>query len=449
MLHTFCISSRAIFLALLWCCSPLFFSGCAGISKGITEAVMEGSSQQDNGKTCYVHGREFPGLADFLDHQQQGPSSGTAQRPTLKILMVHGIGSHIPGYSTRLAENLALNLGLTLVDEKIKRIVIIEQTGSMRELGILSLNRYRDRALQQEMIFAELTWDTIVAEEKAELSFDNSGEYSFRRTFLNNSLKLFVNDTIPDVMMYNGTSRFSIQRAVGQAMCWLMSHDWQGLPDSGKNYCDDRGPAGLSRINDDFVFITHSLGSRITVDVLQLIASAVAQRAETDPAWDSVMKTLQEKEFTLMMLSNQLPLLQMGQPAPEVSGRIKELCGSQAPLADQRMFKTIRLVAFSDPNDLFSYAVPQSFLDEHVDSRLCPALTNVILNVAGVNSLFGGEFANPLTAHTEYDADATVIDLLINGIERSEHNASKAEGCAWIETVSTTREHSPETDKKD
>ncbi|MDX9894841.1 hypothetical protein [Desulfofustis limnaeus] len=432
-------SFRIIFLVAFWCCAPCFFSGCAGISKGITEAVIEGSSLEGNKKTCYVRGRPFPGLADFLAHQQEAGYVDDARRPTLKILMVHGIGSHIPGYSTRLAENLALNLGLTLVDEKNKRITILGQDDGKRELGILSLNRYRDRALQQEMIFAELTWDPIVAEEKAQLSFDNSGEYSFRRTFLNNSLKLFVNDTIPDVMMYNGTSRFPIQRAVGQAMCWLMSHDWQTLPDSGENYCDDRGVGGLSRIHDDFVFITHSLGSRITVDVLQLIASAVAVRAENDPDWGSIMNTLQEKEFTLMMLSNQLPLLQIGQSAPEVSGRIKELCEPQAPFADQRMFKTIRMVAFSDPNDLFSYAVPQSFLDEHVDSRLCPALTNVILNVAGVNKLFGGEFANPLTAHTEYDADPTVIDLLSHGIDTSEDNATKAGGCAWVETVSTTR----------
>lgn len=431
--------ARNFSTAFIVCCFLLFFSGCSGISKGITEAVIEGSSPAENSKTCYVHGRPFSGLAEFLAHQETTDSPDRTQRPVLKILKVHGIGSHIPGYSTRLAENLALNLDLTLVDEQTKRITIIGQNEGKRELGILSLNRYRDTSLQREMIFAELTWDPIVAEEKAELSFDNSNEYSFRRTFLNNSLKLFVNDTIPDVLMYGGTSRLPIQRAVGQAMCWLMSHDWQDLPDSGQKFCNDSSPESLSRIHDDFVFITHSLGSRITVDVLQLIASAVAARAENDPSWRSIMQTLQGKELTLMMLSNQLPLLQMGQPAPEVSGRIADICNTQAPVSPQRMFKAIRLVAFSDPNDLFSYAVPQSFLEEQVDSRLCPSLTNVILNVASVNKLFGGEFANPLTAHTEYDADPVVIDLISQGIGTSNQNTNAVDSCTWIETIPAKR----------
>jgi hypothetical protein len=426
-----------ISIIFLLCCAQFLVSGCSGISKGITEAVIEGSSPAENNKTCYVHGRPFPGLAELLAQQGAIEYPDPAQRPILKILKVHGIGSHIPGYSTRLAENLALNLDLTLVDEQTKRIAIIEQNDSERELGILSLNRYRDTSLQREMIFAELTWDPLVAKEKAKLSFDNSGEYSFRRTFVNNSLKLFVNDTIPDVLMYNGTSRLPIQRAVGQAMCWLMSHDWQDLPDSGQKFCDGSSPASLSRIDDDFVFITHSLGSRITADVLQLIASAVTARAENDPTWGFIMNTLREKEFTLLMLSNQLPLLQMGQPAPEVTGRIAEICNPLSEESNQRMFKNIRLVAFSDPNDVFSYAVPQSFLNEHVDSRLCPSLTNVILNVARVNTLFGGEFANPLTAHTEYDGDALVIELISTGIGRSKQYAKTADACTWIETIST------------
>jgi hypothetical protein len=426
-----------IFNVFLLCCLQFLISGCSGISKGITEAVLEGSSPGENNKTCYVHGRPFPGLADLLAHQGEIKYPEAVQRPILKILKVHGIGSHIPGYSTRLAENLALNLDLTVVDERTKRIVIIEQNESERELGILSLNRYRDTSLQQEMIFAELTWDPLVAKEKAKLSFDNSGEYSFRRTFVNNSLKLFVNDTIPDVLMYSGTSRLPIQRAVGQAMCWLMSYDWQDLPDSGQKFCDDSSPESLSRIDDDFVFITHSLGSRITADVLQLIASAVAARAENDPGWRFIMNTLRDKEFNLLMLSNQLPLLQMGQPAPEVTGRIAEICNPLTEESKQRMFKTIRLVAFSDPNDVFSYAVPQSFLNEHVDSRLCPSLTNVILNVAKVSNLFGGEFANPLSAHTEYDADPLVIELITAGIGRSKPNPKTADACTWIETIST------------
>lgn len=140
------------------------------------------------------------------------------------------------------------------------------------------------------------------------------------------------------------------------------------------------------------------------------------------------------------MLSNQLPLLQMGQKKPEVTGRIREICHSNNVSTASKMFKETRLVAFSDPNDLLSYAIPQSFLEEHIDSRLCPSLTNVILNVAKVNTLLGGEFANPLTAHTEYDADATVVNLISYGIGPMRYESLLQDRCTYIETVSESRQ---------
>lgn len=274
--------------------SFFFNSGCSGISKGITEAVLEETATGVDAGKCYIHGRSFPGLAELLAHQNTPHSPYYIQHPVLKILMIHGIGSHAPGYSTRLAENLALALNLNRVDESTKKIVIAEEVDVGHELGILTINRYRDANLKREMIVAELTWDPIIEQEKARLSFDNSGAYSFRRTYINNQLKSFVNDTIPDVLMYNGSYRLPIQLAIGQSMCWLMSHDWKDLPASGRRFCDNKSANSLSRIQDDFVFITHSLGSRITVDALQFIASAVAARAQKDPTMASIMNQLQE-----------------------------------------------------------------------------------------------------------------------------------------------------------
>lgn len=406
-------------------------TGCSGIAKGITEAVIGDSSKQDT-KKCYIRGRPFAGLKTIMtaerDQQVTEPKS-------LKILMVHGIGTHAPGYSTRLAENLAVKLRLNRIDEQTKELKLTDNAGSERELGILRLNRYMSTDFSQELVFAELTWDPIVEKEKQGIAFDNSGEYSFRRTTLNNSLKEFVNATIPDVLMYNGSSRLPIQLAIGQSMCWLMNERWGDIPERGKFFCDGNGPKSLSRIQDDFVFITHSLGSRITVDALQLIASAVSEKALTDPSFVEKMRLLHEKEFTVFMLSNQLPLLQLGRPEPGVTGKIRELCGSKAVKQEQRMFKETKLIAFSDPNDLFSYAIPGTFLDEHMDSRLCPSLTNVIINVADVVSLFGGELANPLSAHTNYDNDERVLGLLTKGIGGIETDPSVKKNCTWLETV--------------
>lgn len=433
-------------------------SGCTSFAKGVTEAVISGQGKKEDTRKCYVRGRPFEGLETKLKRQQQAAQVSKGDHPVLKVLMVHGIGSHQPGYATRLAENLAQVLSLNRVQETVKEITITHPMFPDQELGLLRLTRYLNTDEGREIVFAELTWNPIVAKEKQTISFDNSGEYSFRRAPINNIMKVFVNDTIPDVMMFNGTSRQKIQVAVGQSLCWLMSESWASLKIKAAQFCDAGVPASLSRLEDEFVFITHSLGSRITVDALQRIARVVgdlttAKAAIADdlqaPQQDAVTplpektrsiiteqkRLLQQKEFTIFMLSNQLPLLQLGQPKPQVTGRIAEICGSGVAHEAERIFRNTHLVAFSDPNDLFSYALPPSFINEYMDSRLCPTLTNAILNVSDVTDIFVGQFANPLAAHTEYDNDPRVIGLIAKGIGHSEVDPEVAERCTWLESV--------------
>ena len=65
-----------------------------------------------------------------------------------------------------------------------------------------------------------------------------------------------------------------------------------------------------------------------------------------------------------------------------------------------------QIIAFSDPNDLMSYPVPDKFAGQYIESRLCPCVTNVTINVAAVNSLLGlGEIANPMGAHLGYEGE--------------------------------------------
>jgi hypothetical protein len=303
-----------------------------------------------------------------MERQDQATAAGRNERPVLKIMMVHGIGSHAPGYSTRLAENLARAMALDRVQEHFKEFQLAHPRLAGQNLGTLRATRYLDGAGTREMLFYELTWDTIVEAEKQTIAFDNGGEYSFRRTAFNNTMKLFVNDTVPDVLMYSGRFREPIQTAVGQALCWMMSDTRDGLPNGGRHYCDPLAPTALNCLQDDFVFITHSLGSRIMLDALQRIATAVRKA----PGFQEKARGLQNKRLLIAMLSNQVPLLQLGQAAPEVSGQIDAICGPGAPRADDRLFQETRIVAFSDPNDLFSYAIPPKFFDVHMDSRLCP-----------------------------------------------------------------------------
>jgi hypothetical protein len=406
-------------------------SGCAGFAKGVTEALLADKEVKEDTRKCLVRGRAFPGIESYMQQQERDAASGVAERRVLKVLMVHGIGSHQPGYATRLAENLARELALPKVEEKNKEFKL-SHPKFPDELGTLRVSRFFNTEKGRELIFYELTWDPIVEEAKQTIAFDNSGEYAFRRTGVNNALKLFVNDTVPDVVLYYGKFREQIQSSVGQSIAWMMSETWESLPSGGTVYCDPTDPKNLDRLADDYVFITHSLGSRITSDALQKIAVVV----KAEPKFGSRVEILKEKTFPVFMLSNQLPLLQLGQPEPEVYGQIDEICRNASPRAEERLFRQTRLIAFSDPNDLFSYAIPPKFLDQYIDSRLCPTLTNVVLNVADLANIFGVGIANPMAAHTEYDDDERVLGLVVRGIGQGDVAPTVADRCEWIEAVS-------------
>ena len=100
----------------------------------------------------------------------------------------------------------------------------------------------------------------------------------------------------------------------------------------------------------------------------------------------------------------------------------------------------MNIIAFSDPNDILSYPVPLDFASNSIDSRICPQVTNVSLNVATQKSLFdAASFANPLTAHSGYMEDDRVIDLIANGIKGGSLSPLIAERCKWLETVQETQ----------
>ena len=136
----------------------------------------------------------------------------------------------------------------------------------------------------------------------------------------------------------------------------------------------------------------------------------------------------------VFMLANQLPLLQSGLEPASVQGAVPAYCRPDGAEFANRLFKETELIAFSDPNDLLSYPIPDAFVRDHVDSRLCPKQVNVTINIAPVRSVLGlGEFANPLAAHVDYDDDPRVIGLITRGIGQPETDPVVEERCTWLE----------------
>ena len=147
-------------------------------------------------------------------------------------------------------------------------------------------------------------------------------------------------------------------------------------------------------------------------------------------AWVDALK---QESLTIFMLSNQLPLLQLGRSAPEVTHQFDDYCTVDGVSSDKRVFARSRIVAFSDPNDILSWSVPPGYEDEYIDSRMCPVLTNVIINIAEVKTIFGLELASAGEAHSDYDNDERVIKMIARGVGQSGSDPLTSERCEWLE----------------
>ena len=408
----------------------LVVSGCASFGKGIAEAVLEKTEEKDV-RLCQIWGKPFTGLQHSLD-STEGET---------KVLMVHGVGDHLAGYSTQFLEKLAKQLGLDVMAKKQKNILLTSPRNKDKKLGNLRVSRLLNKSGTQELLFYELTWSEITRDEKALLAFDNSGEYSFRRTKINNLMKLFANDTGPDPIIYLGKSRKDILTAFAQSFCWMTAGDWDHLPDNGRHACSVVEGTSAEQIRyDDYVFVSHSLGSRIVIDGMQLIASFFTsiegEVQERSSKKRKLINELKAKHIPIFMLSNQLPILQLGRELPEYTGQADKFCRPEGIHYQSRMVNKTSIIAFSDPNDLLSYPIPPGFADKYLDSRLCIDVTNININVANIVDIFGlGEVANPMDAHIGYDTDERVVALIARGIGNHEVAPVVKERCEWTELV--------------
>lgn len=406
----------------------LLLSGCVSIGKGITEAFLESQVKTDT-RHCEVWGAEFSGIQPYL-HKNNGK---------MKVLMIHGVGEHLPGYATEFAEKLAKELDLSVMSKRHKNIALTDPMDKTKKLGNLRIDRFLDNTQSKELLFYELTWSEITAKQKEVLAYDNSGEYSFRRAKVNDLMKKFSNDTGPDPIIYLGKSKNDMLTAFVQSFCWMTSGGWDELPKEGRLGCELNTTVPLNNIaNDHYAFVAHSLGSRITIDGLQLIAEQLGhpQRQNDSDKLKELAGALKLKHIPIYMMSNQLPMLQLGRELPDINGKSSAYCQPNGTHYAERMLAKTSIIAFSDPNDLLSYAIPENFVEKYLDSRLCVDVTNININVATIFDAFGlGEVANPLDAHIGYDTDDRVVALIAKGIGNQNTADIVKKRCRWIKTI--------------
>jgi hypothetical protein len=416
-------------------------SGCASFGRGVTEAILNSqASEAEDVRSCAVDGEAFAGIAPILDAQAADPvAAGNPDRATTKLVYVHGIGDHRPGHGGDLIRSLANSLDLSVRAELTKKIVLAPPDEPARPYGEVNIVRMTDAERRRELLFYELTWNPITLGEKAAIDFDRAVIYDSERAALNKRLRRFTNSVLPDPLAFIGNRGADIRGSVGAALCWALSARWEDLDALTEGVrCENSSTYGERITTDELIIVTHSLGSRAAVDALQGAARYLDAPQGLEDRAARFASDLQDKQITLYMLSNQLPLLEAGQPDQPVTGVRDEYCGADAPRQGRRFLKELNMVAFTDPNDILSYPVPQAWVDAYLDSRLCANVRNVTINIAHVRSLpVIGEYADPLIAHSGYDKDQRVAELMAFGIGHGRISELVRERCSWVEVDPT------------
>lgn len=425
---TFCLTAAAVL-----CLMPL--SGCGSIGKGVAEAVMAKAEEKPPPETtlCEITGPAFAGIdANFKTATPAAPK-------TTRLIIVHGIGAQALGYSERQQRNLALNMGLNLIDPEVKTIGLrapsdAKTTAPNVPLGSLRISRFSNGS-GAELLTFELTYSDLIETERKALAYDDVGTSGKVRASLNRSLKGLIN-SFTDPLAYNGTRGDLIRGSMLQAFCWVSRGSWTDYPSAATESCNWRDTKRNVIQTDDILLSTHSLGSRVALDTMQTLG-ALRDSLGNDARARSAMQaldSLRDKDITFFMLANQLPLLQSGEPPPTIAKQNEQYCAPNAAKIRERWFKHLSIIAFSDPNDILSYTIPQSFTSDFMDARLCAHTTNVVVSIAQEVSLAVASLASPQLAHTGYENDERVLNLMTHGLGSAQPPA----GCSWLQTATET-----------
>jgi len=332
-----------------------------------------------------------------FDHDFEGLNAAVLRAHsaggTLRILIVHGMGHHDPGYSRPLLSGVATRLGLS-GSSASPRIYIEKESHFYGEVNI---DEYANGDGKKVRVY-ELTWSpTTDALKKKQFATDAT--YAGDRVAVNRKLKAdLVDDALADPVLYIGRYRnhmqFPIMRAVEAVL-----HDFQS--------------------QDEVAIITQSLGSYMTYDTLLKMSRGERIMGERDYSAALVDEVIGHTNY-VFMLANQLPLLELSEVTNPLSlkkssaaalraiGQIRLQNKPRTLAQRQQTPLSLRLVAFTDPNDLLSYP-----LDANDVSSDSVAYSNVVISVERTAIL--GAFAWPMTAHTGHDKSKAVMDLLAFG----------------------------------
>ncbi len=209
-----------------------------------------------------------------------------------------------------------------------------------------------------------------------------------------------MNQSVSDVIMYQGNFRNVIRSEMKNTLQSMVSDS----------------------VNRTIVGITESLGSKIFIET-------VNESSDNGERWASEWKG---SIASVYMLSNQLPLLYMGDLKSSEYLEDDRLVIHRTKVFQDKLTLNVyeplrkfvsnetsfsgekpQLISISDPNDLLSYPVP-----ENVFYTSAYNVNNVFVSIAnkGYSWPFGKpRIVNPIKAHLNYQKNPLVISYILNG----------------------------------
>ncbi len=279
--------------------------------------------------------------------------------------------------------------------------------------------RYELSYQSKPIILDMLVWSELIEARRSTICFDSrkadegpvrdacgdKADYPYDRAYANNTLKSgLLNACLADAIIYAGDQGRSI-----------------------RNVLRPKVEAALATSANDknvaVVLVSESLGSKVMFDVVQDIMQSSTKSLREASAQKTLGRTRQ-----LVMFANQIPMLDLAGPDPSSTTKARTAGSSETSLQafvrmldrQQIRIKTedapltrVKVVAFSDPNDVFSYRLPINYF---------PADANAdVVNVLVSNdSVILGAIENPLTAHQGYIETDDVVDRFLCGNPVSE-----------------------------
>lgn len=416
-------------------------------------------------------------------------AAGTRQ---LRLVFVHGVGDHCKGYALDPAEGwlddkTASKIGLTPKSadppryDRVQASVFIkgsENTSSYLEVGKRAFTFKLGASDPLDVEAIEITWshttqwlksnylgyDSPSVTPRAPKTSDNCVDAENAavpdtnrppsRLILDRVIKEQVFDrNLADAIIYSGTYGEAIERAFADALC-------RSLVSTATTLACDWSAIKLEDLTKyRYVFVTHSLGSRIVYDGLLNLAgidSPGRPNKFREEEWKKSRPAaveLARNTPAVLMMANQLallglanaPILSRDDEAPKplfvqpglttINAGAKDLVAPalapesasvqkcKSPLSGFALMKklvgsgdardvVLRVVAFNDTNDLLTWHIPRWYSkDEDCDASL--ELTNVF-----VRNAFPWIIAeSPTTAHSGYFRNPDVWQAIVCGAE--------------------------------